>query len=181
MPPLYKGETQIVKRYKGDTEIAKVYKGDQLYYSSGNVVTLTLPSDEIDAQESNLAWAEIGANLALGTTLSVDGQTELFFQRFALRRNNGAVSSRGQVTLQLNATSTGVGQVDGPEFSDQMEASGTITIRGSDDETIVLSGIGDATEPYQWMPANASAVAAFADRILGLTDRTLTITFNDNP
>ena len=37
-----------------------------------------------------------------------------------------------------------------------------------------------ATEPYNWTPANLSAVRTFADILEGLPDRSLTVTFDDN-
>ena len=156
--------------------------GSSLYqfYESGNVATVTLPSGQISIQTAVIGWAESGANLDLGASLSVDGATSLYFQRFFLVRENRGAGT-GRVELQLNATESGVDQVGGPEFSDQMEQNGTITIVASDGETVVITGISDATEPYQWIPSNAAAVAAFAEHVVGLADRTLTITFNDNP
>ena len=68
----------------------------------------------------------------------------------------------------------------GPEFSDQMETAGTITCVASDAETVVVTGISDATEPYFWSPPNQVDVAAFADHIAGLADQSLTVTLNDN-
>ena len=61
-----------------------------------------------------------------------------------------------------------------------MEASGTITFVASSNDTLVITGISDSTEPYAWTPANSTDAAAFYALFGGLTDKSLTVTFNDN-
>ena len=61
-----------------------------------------------------------------------------------------------------------------------METSGTITFVASDSQSVTVTGISDATEPYEWEPSNVTAIRALADHIAGLTDQSLTVTFNDN-
>ena len=61
-----------------------------------------------------------------------------------------------------------------------MEQNGTIKLTASNGDTLTLTGISDATEPYQWSPSNIAAVRTFATTLNGLTDRSLTVVFNDN-
>ena len=59
-----------------------------------------------------------------------------------------------------------------------MEMSGTIRFVASDGEALVI-GIDAATEPYVYVPSNASEVHAFASHVESLTDRMVIITFAD--
>ena len=61
-----------------------------------------------------------------------------------------------------------------------MEATGTIHFVASDGSELTVTGITDSTDPYSWTPSNATALYAFANIVGGLSDRSLTITFNDN-
>ena len=46
--------------------------------------------------------------------------------------------------------------------------------------SLTLMGISDSTEPYSWLPTNAVQVQAFRTVLLGLANRSLAVTFNDN-
>ena len=61
-----------------------------------------------------------------------------------------------------------------------MEMNGTITFTASDGDKVSVTGISDSIEPYLWTPTNSSDVAAFAEHVAGLADRSLTVTFDDN-
>ena len=39
----------------------------------------------------------------------------------------------------------------------------------------------DMTEPYQWIPSNATEVSAFYNHVRGLTDQDATLTLTDDP
>ena len=58
-----------------------------------------------------------------------------------------------------------------------MENEGTITLV-SGGETLVLTGIADATEPYSWTPANQDEVDAFVAAYV--SSAALSVTLNDN-
>lgn len=131
----------------------------------------------------NSGWAEgpavirwdggEGNYINLGSSLSADGST-IYFGRFELPRGTGTT-----MTILLSSSQTADDLGAGPEFSTTMEMSGTITLVASNSAT-VATGIGDSTEPYNWTPANLSAVRTFADILEGLPDRSLTVTFDDN-
>ena len=46
--------------------------------------------------------------------------------------------------------------------------------------SVIITGISDSTEPYSWVPTNNVDVLTFALHVNSLTDRSLTVTFNDN-
>ena len=97
-----------------------------------------------------------------------------------LRYNTGGGIFSGTVTIDLSDEQTSVS--GDQSLSDVFEAQGTITFVATDDETLVLSGISDVTEPYNWLPDNANEVRDFANHVRGLGNgnRAITITFNDN-
>ena len=141
-------------------------------------VTVTIPQTNWNfTSEHQFFWSPPPANrISLGTSLSVDGTTELMLA-FVFFRDNG------QLAIQLALSTEPRGDV-GPDFSDQMESEGIITF--SDPAgTLVVTGIGDATEPYSWTPSNSVESRAFHDavddawRTQALVPN-LTVTFNDN-
>ena len=85
------------------------------------------------------------------------------------------------VLLRLALTSTGDGSIARPRL-----------LNTNGDEwfyylyvlrwrvALTVTGISDSTEPYSWSPINSAEVVAFANHVAGLTDRSLTVTFNDN-
>lgn len=112
-------------------------------------------------------------HISLGTSLSVDGSTVLYFARIELRRGIGGLG----LSLRLSSTPTEASGLPGPDFSDQMEAEGSLTFVASNGATLVVTGISDSTEPYVWEPV--ADVRSFADILAGLTDQTLIVTFDD--
>ena len=141
-------------------------------------VTVTIPNSDWHASATSIQWNGSGSaiNIALGTSLSVDGATELYL---AYLRLPNAPGSSTDTQIQLSE-GTGAGDELGPEFSTQMEQSGTITLEASDNSSLTITGISDASDPYQWTPANNNDVRAFGAILSALTDRSLTVTFNDN-
>ena len=139
-------------------------------------VTVALPSNEADVFASRVSYAlPQNSRLSLGSSLSINGSTELFFAYLDLPRTESTVR------LRLSASQAVADpNVAGPEFSDQMESAGTIHFVASNGSTLTITGISDATEPYQWSPSNLTAIKAFAEAIVLLTNRALTVTFDDN-
>ena len=159
--------------------------GSSLYqfFESGNVMTVTLPSSGVGVfggvqAQVQLKQGQTTPHPSLGTALALDNTNAIFLRRLLLHRSGSVFP--GQIQLNL-ADAPDAGFATGDDFSDAMEANGTITIVASDGETLVVTGISDSTEPYLWVPSNGAEVAAFADHIAGLTDRSVTVTFNDNP
>ena len=137
-------------------------------------VTVNLPSSSASVTSAVVRWEPAqGSRPNLGLSLAAPGVSSMFFSQLQLVRPS-IPSQAGNVTLRLGLTSRGA-DVGGPDFSDQMETSGTITLRASDGQEVILTGISDSTEPYQWTPANAAAVATFANHVAGLSDRSLTV------
>lgn len=140
-------------------------------------VTITIPNTNwLTFSSTILRWRPTSpsSHISLGMSLSVGGGTELFLGELVF-----PLGTRTVFDVQLS-TGTEASQDPGPEFTDQMEASGTITCTASDDSTLVITGIGDATEPYRWSPSNLDAVRSFGSNLNSLADRTLIVTFNDN-
>ena len=143
-------------------------------------VTVIIPNTSWSVTTTVVQWAPgVGVDfVSLGSILAATPGQELFLGRLTIPR---AASSSSSMSLQLAPMNAGTfPSTAGPEFSTQMETSGTITLVASDSETLVLTGIDDATEPYVWSPSNASELRAFADHLAGLLDRSLTVTFDDN-
>lgn len=142
-------------------------------------VTVTLPSAEYEGvtiTPGAIARWQFATNsyLELGSSLS-DSGNPIFLQLVVLPRTGHTTNV---VTIHLAGSQT-EGLTQRRDFSTAMETNGTITFVASDNNQLVVSGIGDSTEPYVWTPSNATAVVAFADHVNGLTDRTVTVTFDD--
>lgn len=131
----------------------------------------------------NSAWTDTGSAifwsvatnwLNLGNSLSSDADNR--YLRFIEFLYTGG--SAGRIRLRLSdSPTTDTGQDD---LSDQMEMSGSITFTATNGDSVTVTGIGDASEPYQWTPSNSADVVVFANTLRGLADRTLIILFNDN-
>ena len=177
--------TYVVTDVDGDTDSARIAIAVTAVVTS-NIVTIVIPSTEITVDAFNVYRSRTRFdNIDLGTTLSINGTTRLWLQELSLRHTAGSQSTQGRINISLvtSRTDTAFRRL-GPDFSTQMEQHGTITFEASDGDTVVVTGIIEtdipATEPYAWIPSNAADVAAFATHVTGLTDKTLTITFNDN-
>ena len=140
-------------------------------------VTITIPNSDWSDSSISVDWNPPNAShITLGSTLSVGGSTELFLGRFILPRIPSST-----IGIQLSDGSGGSEAGLGPEFSDQMENSGTITIVASNSDSLTVTGISDSSEPYVWTPSNIADVNTFANTLQGLADQSLTVTFNDSP
>ena len=142
-------------------------------------VTITIPNSGWDLfSNTHVRW-NVGTSplpgIPIGNTLSSDGTTDLYLETLIFPRTTSI-----DVFLRFADAPTDYGEA-GQDLNDQMEASGTITFTASDSSTLTITGIGDATEPYQWMPSNIADVNTFASNLAGLSDRALTVTFDDNP
>ena len=137
-------------------------------------VTVTIPNDRWFVQTTRVVWTPQTTDvIPLGTTLSVNGSTELFLQQLILPRN----STRGML-VELSEASGGF--FLGPDFSDTMENQGRITLVASNGVSVTIGLEGeDSIEPYVWVPSNALEVHTFANALVGLTDRSLMATFDD--
>ena len=139
-------------------------------------VTITIPDSDWSDSSISIDWnPSNNAHITLGSTLSVGGSTELFLGRFILPRIPSST-----IGIQLSDGTGGSEAGLGPEFSDQMENSGTITILASNGDSLTVTGISDSSEPYVWNPSNIADVNTFANTLQGLADQSLTVTFNDN-
>ena len=138
-------------------------------------VTITIPNSEFQSGPTFAGWTDISPNISIGDSLSVNGATEMFLAILTLPRGTAA-----NFYMNFGPTTGGSGGEAGPEFSAQMETSGSITIVASDNSSLVITGISDATEPYVWSPSNLVDVRAFAGGLVSLTDGSVTVTFNDN-
>ena len=175
---LFRGATELKKFYIGGTEYKKLFRGATEIFSAANVVTITLPGTSATFSANHMSWVLNGsARINLGTILSEGGRTTLYLAQFR-------IPLRSTVTFQIalaRNTSEG-GLVGGPDFSSQMESDGSITLANPTAGSVVVSGIGDATEPYSWVPSNNASINTFANALLpSRVDRTVTVTFNDSP
>ena len=144
-------------------------------------VTITLSDWFVPDGTSWSTWEDSvsnsGVNISLGTSLSIDGATELFLGRIRFTQTGTAV------TIGLASSLTGVYNQTGPDFSDQMEMSGTLTVTASDGTSLVLTGIGgsDEIEPYNWfVPDQQTELNALANAIASDLTGSVTVVFNDN-
>ena len=172
---------------EGDADWTVAYTTELAMVGSG--VTITLPHDELTIQSQGtlgqvaLRWGIIGFaddqsldNLSLGTELSSNG-VEIFLGGIGLPTTRNASTL---VFLYLANSATGGIIPPGPNFSNAMRTSGTITLTASDGDSVELQGITDLLEPYIWTPSNSDAQREFTDHVVSLADRTLTVNFNDN-
>ena len=138
-------------------------------------VTVTIPNTDWDVfQMTRIRWTPSNSGyINLGATLAAVHNTNLYFAFLTL------ASFNGMVDLYLSDGSSDHSLELGPEFSTQMEDHGTITLVASNGDSLVLTGISDSSEPYIWIPSNAAAVMTFAGTLIGLSDRSLTVTFYD--
>ena len=78
--------------------------------------------------------------------------------------------------IRLAESGQGEATQGGDDFTEQMEAHGTITFSFGSNE-VVLSGISDATEPYSWTPAQSTD--AFVTAYYTNPPASTTIRFNN--
>ena len=142
-------------------------------------VTVTLPSTYYSVIGQFGSWTfPVNERIDLGTTLSSDANPRLLA---LLLIRVDPTASRGDFHIGLVGTQTDASTVR-RDFSDDMEAEGFFVLQASDGVSITITGGtgGDTTEQYAWTPGNAADVFVFWEHIHSLTDRTLTVTFDDN-
>ena len=143
-------------------------------------VVITTPSFGWFVYGRNLTFSVGTSNyVSLGSTLSADGRTTLLLGGLRLPRVTDARSSALLYLAPDRSSSSGT---SGPDFSSQMEQRGTITLEASSGETLVIGPIGikDASEPYEWIPDNIAEFNTFANHVVTLTSKEITITLNDH-
>ena len=109
--------------------------------------TLTLtdedPTITVDLSVFSNQAAEIWFGSApyedIGSELSLDGATTMYFGRVALGHSGGGVP--GRVILRFSASADESPITAGPELSNDVEAGIVITFTASDGESVVVTGI----------------------------------------
>lgn len=178
---LFRGATELKKFYIGGTEYKKLFRGATEIFSAANVVTVTLPHSVANVFGGNggVSWLGDGHRTSwpeLGNEFSTDGRSSIYLAALIINRTSPA----GLIRLRLASARRGQAVATGPDFSSQMETSGTITLAHSTG-SVVLTGIGDSTEPYQWTPSNSAAIVTWVTRVIQAANRSITATFNDDP
>ena len=141
---------------------------------AGVEVTITIPDSRFFSSTNNIRWVMTSGNLVdVGRGLSLEGVNQFI----GLLR----IATNGSVRLRFSASQTENLTDAGPDFNDQMESIGTIVMRLSNGHEIVLTGIGDSDDPYQWTPSNSADLGEFRTQVEGLVNQSLTLVFNDNP
>ena len=141
-------------------------------------VTVTMPYLSHSTNSINWQSDPVTTRPSIGSALSAEGD-ELWVTNITIRRST-APTNRGRIILQLVDVQTESPAESSDLLSDTFEAQGTIEFVASDGESVVITGITDMTEPYQWLPTNAVAVGNFGTHVAGLSARDITVTFNDN-
>ena len=128
-----------------------------------------MPSVTVDlGAPSNLSlqvfWGVF--SIDLGDTFSA---TEGVDQALSHVRISLGFPADGQVQLELVGSQA--------DFTPAFEAAGILTFEASDGETLaVMIANADTDEPYTWIPSNSAEVVAFANHLMGLTDKSTTLT-----
>ena len=90
----------------------------------------------------------------------------------------------GRILIRTAPSPTSVSSLAGPDFSEDFESDGEITIEvGSESLTIGLDPNEDATEPYDFTAPNVAEISAFVAAVRALSDRsgTITLFLNQEP
>ena len=91
-----------------------------------------------------------------------------------------ATTDNGGCGMELSDTPGGISFSAGPEFTTEFESTGTITI-DLEGQTLVLTGISDASEPYSWNPSNQAEILVFVNATLSLVTGASLATVTLNP
>ena len=139
-------------------------------------VTITVP-DSAYWTEGNAYLAEWNPlpGIDLGTSLSSNPNQNRHLRYFYLT----IFGSSTNVHITLSSQPTGVAPDE--DFSDEMEQNGNITFVNSAGASLVVEMGNDTTEPYTWSPSNSTDIRTWARATRDLSDRSLTITFDDSP
>ena len=139
-------------------------------------VTLQLASANWSSNHFRMTWQTANdAQMDIGTELSVDGATQLYFGYLTLPRRASTITNIG---IRLSGAQGDNPNTVGPDFSTEMETDGTVTLTASNGDSVTF-GLGDATDPYSFTPSNLGEVNTFANAVQGLTDRDVTAVFDD--
>ena len=105
-------------------------------------------------------------DVSLGATFSRDGSV----QELTVFR----VTTAGALHIGITAVNS--------RFTDAFETSGRIILTSSAGMVLEVVGTGgDMTEAYDWTADNSAEVIAFANHIIGLTDRDVALRLTDDP
>lgn len=153
-------------------------------------VTVTLPgSSVVDVGAAIQYILGAGNYVSLGNQLSASGN-EIFLGFVAFRESPGSGDFQlNDVFISIRIATSQTQNVDsvGPDFSNVMENGGTIVAQLSDGTSysfpVPISNF-DTTEPYAWRANSLSStqeseINTFASQIGSLTDKDLTLTFDD--
>lgn len=148
-------------------------------------VTVTLPGSGVTVTDTLLILkSSSSTNISLGTSLARIANTTLWLNFLRITRSGNNI---GFIILYLAASESSTqGNLAGPEFSSEMLNEGTITFTASNGTSVAISGIEDTNEPYNWQPTGrtgtnlqALLLEQWAHGVAALTDKTVTITFDD--
>ena len=157
----------------GGKKVGGLVIGGKKVFRSGNRVTVTIPNSDRTVDSARIDWSP-RPTLDLGASLSSDTMNRyLSFLR--------VTRATGGIQLHLGGTPTDTTATPGHDFSDDMEMNGSVTLAASDSSSVTVMFGSDTIEPYEWTPSNAAAVISWASAAAGLSDGSLTVTFNDNP
>ena len=136
---------------------------------------VTLPHAHWTVELGRVIWAPGAADyILLGSPLAQFPTETLLLGRLEIPRDSAQ-------DLGIELSRNFEPSLDtGPNFSNRMRNSGTLTFVASNGDSLVVQGISDDFEPYYWRPSNIAAVYTFGDILAGLTDRSLVATFTDN-
>ena len=105
----------------------------------------------VSDQRVEWGFTDIADNL-IDSALVLDGQDS--------RLDYLDIRSDGSPCAMRTAIPGDASGAAGPDFTDDFENRGQITVTIGPN-TLVLTGISDATEPYSWLPSNQAEIAAF--------------------
>ena len=172
MPVRYGGVTYPNLRYAG-VNYPQVRYGGVTYQVGAGMVEVPLTPANTTVTVNLLGFLEIGA----GVDHSISWANEVSLgSTFAA---NGMDQTLDDVRLHISNPVDGDGLVEisilgvDNNFKAPFVTSGRIIITASDGETLeVMIADADQVEVYSWVPANSAEVVAFANHVLGLTDKT---------
>ena len=148
-------------------------------------ITITIPNSDwgLSTSSARMLWQpNPGSYSTIGTSLTADGSEAFLGRVFIPTTLDSSSDEFDNFYLAFapnNVVTTGG---TGPDLSDQMETSGTITLTLVADPTasVTVTGISDSVEPYSWTPSNLSDLRQFGEAVQLASNRSITITFNDN-
>lgn len=83
----------------------------------------------------------------------------------------------GGITVRLSSIANVVGDTPGPELTSAIQSDVSITFE-SGSNSLTVTGITDASEPYYWTPTNSAEVIAFYNALTH--GDSITVTIDDN-